>query len=143
MKKNSFTSVKDLPIMLSVSQVAAVLNISRASAYELAHCKNFPAMLVGCRKTSREFWVVGHLFDWLCFSVPGPGPVSKLGWVPALRTISSRKVFYLFRSFQVLTFLDAFLSAFSRWLLAAVFSFPSRRSLVSTHSPPSLFSGTI
>ena len=49
MKKNSFTSVKDLPIMLSVSQVAAVLNISRASAYELAHCKNFPAMLVGCR----------------------------------------------------------------------------------------------
>lgn len=101
------------------------------------------AMLVGCRKTSREFWVVGHLFDWLCFSVPGPGPVSKLGWVPALRTISSRKVFYLFRSFQVLTFLDAFLSAFSRWLLAAVFSFPSRRSLVSTHSPPSLFSGTI
>ena len=49
MKKNSFTSVKELPIMLSISQVAAVLNISRASAYELAHCKNFPAMLVGCR----------------------------------------------------------------------------------------------
>ena len=49
MKKNSFTSVKDLPIMLSVSQVAAVLNISRASAYELAHCKNFPSMLIGSR----------------------------------------------------------------------------------------------
>lgn len=49
MKKNSFTSVKELPLMLSVSQVAAVLNISRASAYELAHCKNFPAMQVGCR----------------------------------------------------------------------------------------------
>lgn len=49
MKKNSFTSVKELPIMLSVSQVATVLNISRANAYELAHCKNFPAMLVGCR----------------------------------------------------------------------------------------------
>lgn len=49
MKKSSFTSVKELPIMLSVSQVAAVLNISRASAYELARCKNFPAMLVGCR----------------------------------------------------------------------------------------------
>lgn len=48
MKKSSFTSVKELPIMLSVSQVAAVLNISRASAYELARCKNFPAMLVGC-----------------------------------------------------------------------------------------------
>ena len=49
MKKNYFTSVKELPIMLSVSQVAAVLNISRASAYELAHCEHFPAMLVGCR----------------------------------------------------------------------------------------------
>ncbi len=50
MQKKCFTSVKELPIMLSVSQVAAVLNISRASAYELAHCKNnFPAMLVGCR----------------------------------------------------------------------------------------------
>lgn len=49
MKKNCFTSVKELPIMLNISQVAAVLNISRASAYELVHCKNFPAMLVGCR----------------------------------------------------------------------------------------------
>jgi len=49
MQKKSFTSVKELPIMLSISQVAVVLNISRASAYELAHCRNFPAMLVGSR----------------------------------------------------------------------------------------------
>ncbi len=35
--------------MLSISQVAIVLSISRAGAYELAHCKNFPAMLIGSR----------------------------------------------------------------------------------------------
>lgn len=61
MKKNSFTSVKELPIMLSVSQVATVLNISRASAYELAHCKNFPAMLVGSRIVDPK----DKLLDWI------------------------------------------------------------------------------
>lgn len=49
MKKNGFTSVNELPIMLSIPQIADILNISRASAYELAHRKNFLAMLVGCR----------------------------------------------------------------------------------------------
>ncbi len=42
-------SIEDLPAMLTVSQVASALNISRTSAYELAHCKNFPAMLIGSR----------------------------------------------------------------------------------------------
>ena len=45
----AYKSLDDLPAMLAVSQVAAVLNISRTSAYELAHCKNFPAMLIGSR----------------------------------------------------------------------------------------------
>lgn len=43
------TSIEEMPAMLTVSQVATVLNISRTSAYELAHCKNFPAMLIGSR----------------------------------------------------------------------------------------------
>lgn len=42
-------SIEDLPAMLSIPQVASALNISRTSAYELAHCKNFPAMLIGSR----------------------------------------------------------------------------------------------
>ena len=42
-------SIDELPAMLTIVQVASALNISRTSAYELAHCKNFPAMLVGCR----------------------------------------------------------------------------------------------
>ena len=43
------TSIEDLPAMLSISQVASALNISRSSAYELAHCKNFPSILIGSR----------------------------------------------------------------------------------------------
>ena len=42
-------SIEDLPAMLTIPQVALALNISRTSAYELAHRKNFPAMLIGSR----------------------------------------------------------------------------------------------
>lgn len=42
-------SIEDLPAMLSIPQVASALNISRTSAYELAHRKNFPAILIGSR----------------------------------------------------------------------------------------------
>lgn len=44
-----YRTIDELPLMLSISQVALVLNISRSSAYELAHGKNFPAMLIGSR----------------------------------------------------------------------------------------------
>ena len=49
MSKTCFTSLDNLPVMLTIPQVALALNISRTSAYELAHCKNFPAMLIGSR----------------------------------------------------------------------------------------------
>ena len=49
MDKTCFTSLDNLPAMLTISQVALALNISRTSAYELAHRKNFPAMLIGSR----------------------------------------------------------------------------------------------
>lgn len=49
MNKTCFTSLDNLPAMLTISQVALALNISRTSAYELAHCKSFPAMLIGSR----------------------------------------------------------------------------------------------
>lgn len=45
----TYKSIEDMPIMLTITQVASALNISRTSAYELAHCKNFPAMLIGSR----------------------------------------------------------------------------------------------
>lgn len=46
---NICKSIDELPAMLTVTQVASALNVSRTSAYELAHCKNFPAMLIGNR----------------------------------------------------------------------------------------------
>ena len=36
MKHSTYTSYDDLPLMLSVAEVAAVLGISRAGAYKLA-----------------------------------------------------------------------------------------------------------
>ena len=37
MKHSTYTSYDELPLMLSVAEVAAVLGISRAGAYELVH----------------------------------------------------------------------------------------------------------
>ena len=42
MKHSTYTSYDELPLMLSVAEVAAVLGISRAGAYELAHSDGFP-----------------------------------------------------------------------------------------------------
>ena len=49
MANQIYKSFDELPVMLTIPQVASVLSISRAGAYELAHSKNFPAMLVGSR----------------------------------------------------------------------------------------------
>ena len=46
MANQIYKSFEELPVMLTIPQVASVLSISRAGAYELAHRKNFPAMLV-------------------------------------------------------------------------------------------------
>lgn len=56
-----YKSIGDLPAMLNITQVASALNISRTSAYELAHCKNFPAMLIG----SRIIVPKDRLVDWI------------------------------------------------------------------------------
>lgn len=49
MSKSSYKTYDDLPLMLSVPDVAHVLGISRAGAYELAHSREFPSMKVGSR----------------------------------------------------------------------------------------------
>ena len=49
MKRNKFKSYDDLPLMLSVPDLTAVLGISRASAYELVKRKDFPALHIGNR----------------------------------------------------------------------------------------------
>ena len=61
MKKETFKSYEDLPLMLSVPEMAAVLGISRAGAYELARAEGFPALRIGTRivipKDKLQEWV--------------------------------------------------------------------------------------
>ena len=49
MKQVQYKSFEELPLMLSVPEVASVLGISRAGAYELVKSKGFPALTVGSR----------------------------------------------------------------------------------------------
>ena len=49
MKEVMYKSYDDLPLMLSVPEVAAVLGISRAGAYELVHSEGFPSLPIGSR----------------------------------------------------------------------------------------------
>ena len=49
MKKETFNSYEDLPLMLSVPEMGAALGISRAGAYELARSEGFPALRIGTR----------------------------------------------------------------------------------------------
>ena len=61
MKKETFKSYEDLPLMLLVPEMAAVLGISRAGAYELARSEGFPALRIGTRivipKDKLQEWV--------------------------------------------------------------------------------------
>ena len=49
MKQTVYKSCDELPLMLSVPEVAAVLGISRAGAYELARSEGFPTLKIGSR----------------------------------------------------------------------------------------------
>ena len=49
MKENKYRSYDELPLMLSVPDVSAVLGISRAGAYELVKTEGFPSLNIGTR----------------------------------------------------------------------------------------------
>ena len=61
MKKGTFKSYEDLPLMLSVPEMGAALGISRAGAYELARSEGFPALRIGTRivipKDKLQEWI--------------------------------------------------------------------------------------
>lgn len=48
--------------MLSVPEVAAVLGISRAGAYELARSKGFPALKIGSRIVVPKEKFIGWIY---------------------------------------------------------------------------------
>ena len=45
--KESYKSFDELPMMLSVSQVAKVLGLSRTRSYDLVNEKCFPKIIIG------------------------------------------------------------------------------------------------
>ena len=61
MSKSKYTNYDDLPLMLSVPDVASVLGISRAGAYELVRSDGFPSLRIG----SRIIVPKGNLIDWI------------------------------------------------------------------------------
>ena len=61
MNQKQYYSLEELPLMMNMTDVAAVLGISRAGAYKLAHSADFPAFQIGRRiVVSREEFI-----DWL------------------------------------------------------------------------------
>ena len=49
MNECTYKNYDELPLMLNIVQLAAVLGISRAGAYELVHSEGFPALKIGSR----------------------------------------------------------------------------------------------
>ena len=49
MKETTYKTYDDLPLMLSVPDLTAVLGISRAGAYELVKSEGFPSLHIGNR----------------------------------------------------------------------------------------------
>ena len=49
MKEVKYKSYDELPLMLSVPEIASVFGIPQAGAYELAHTDGFPALKIGSR----------------------------------------------------------------------------------------------
>ena len=49
MKQLIYKNYDELPLMLSVKELATVLGVSRTSAYELTKTKGFPSIKIGSR----------------------------------------------------------------------------------------------
>ena len=59
--KEFYTLFDEIPLMLSVSQVAKVLGISRTRSYELVNERGFPKIKIGTRivvpKDEFKLWI--------------------------------------------------------------------------------------
>ncbi len=49
MKEVKYKSYDELPLMLSVPEVSAVLGLSKAGTYELIRTEGFPSLRIGSR----------------------------------------------------------------------------------------------
>ena len=64
MKESTYKTYDELPLFLNAATVSSVLGVSPASAYELMHEKDFPALRIGNRivvpKEAFIRWVEQH-----------------------------------------------------------------------------------
>ena len=67
MKNTPYKSYDELPLMLSVPDVASVLGISRAGAYELVHTNGFPSLNIGSRIVIPK----DKFIDWINANISG------------------------------------------------------------------------
>ena len=63
----TYTSLEQLPLALSADDVAQVLGISRANAYELMHSEGFPTLKIGKRMTVHK----DKLIEWIQTRIAG------------------------------------------------------------------------
>lgn len=61
MKQVKYKSYEELPLMLSVREVAAVPGISQAGAYELVRTEDFPALKIGSRMVVPNEKFIGRI----------------------------------------------------------------------------------
>lgn len=67
MKNTPYKSYDELPLMLSVPDIASVLGISRAGAYELVHTDGFPSLNIGSRIVIPK----DKFIDWINANISG------------------------------------------------------------------------
>ena len=64
MKESVFTSYDQLPLLLNVKQLAALLGVSDSSVYELIEEEDFPSLRIGKRivipKEELRKWITSH-----------------------------------------------------------------------------------
>ena len=64
MKDSLFTSYDQLPLLLNVKQLAALLGVSDSSVYELIEEEDFPSLRIGKRivipKEELRKWITSH-----------------------------------------------------------------------------------
>ena len=64
----NLSNFDDLPLMISVTDLADILNISRMGAYNLCHRKDFPSIRIGNRllipKEKLTAWIDAQPKGW-------------------------------------------------------------------------------
>ena len=61
MEKNHFTSFEQIPVVINADCLAAILGISRTTAYQLMHSSAFPTFRIGSRIVVKK----DHLLAWI------------------------------------------------------------------------------